>query len=128
MLRRPAAAVGADPRRRSMRDRYLIVRRQARRVKKRADYDRAVEAVREVVHRWDPYSLLAGGCLPVEFDREIAAVVAQIPRIRSQTDAANALSRVFSSAFEPGRFRPEDCAEAGAELFQALSSRMLLAR
>jgi len=83
--------------------------------------------VREVVHRWDPYGLLAGGCSPDEFDREIASVVAQIPRIHSRNDAAHALSRVFSSAFEPERFRPEDCAWAGAELYDALSAEGLLA-
>ena len=96
-------------------------------MKTRADYERALQAVREVVHRWDPYGLLAGGCPPDEFDREIAAVVAQIPRIRSRADAVQVLSRVFSSAFERARFRPGDCAAAGAELFDVLSAQRLLA-
>ena len=61
-----------------------------------------------------------------EFDREIAAVVAQIPRIGSPTDAAHVLSRVFSSAFEPNRFRPERCAAAGADLYAALLTQELL--
>jgi hypothetical protein len=92
----------------------------------RDDYDRAIRVVREVIHRWDPYSLLAGGCPLDEFDGEIAAVVAQIPRIRSPADAAHALSRVFSSAFEPGLFRPEHCEKEGADLYKALSSEGLL--
>jgi Domain of unknown function (DUF1871) len=96
-------------------------------MKTRGDYKRAIQVVREVVHRWDPYGLLAGGCPPDEFDQEIAAVVAQIPRIRSRADAAHALSRVFSSAFEAGQFRPEDCAGPGAELYEALSAAALLA-
>ena len=37
----------------------------------RGDYERAIRLVREVVHRWDPYGLLAGGCPADEFDREI---------------------------------------------------------
>jgi len=66
----------------------------------RGDYERAIWVVREVVHRWDPYGLLASGCPADEFDTEIAAVVTQVPRIRSRTDGAHALSRVFSSAFD----------------------------
>lgn len=95
-------------------------------MKTRAAYERALQAVRGVVHRWDPHGLLAGGCPPDEFDREIAAVVNQIPRIRSGADAAHVLSRIFSSAFEPERFGPEDCAVIGAELFDALSAQGLL--
>ena len=96
-------------------------------MKTRGDYNRAMRVVREVVRRWDPYGLLAGGCPPDEFDGEIAAVVAQVPRIRSQGDATHALSRVFSSAFEPERFRLEDCSGAGSELHEALFAEGLLA-
>jgi hypothetical protein len=96
-------------------------------MKTRGDYERAIRVVGEVVRRWDPYALLAGGCPPDEFDSEIAFVVAQIPRIRSRADAAHALSRVFSSAFEPERFRPEDCAQAGVELYEALVAAGLAA-
>jgi hypothetical protein len=96
-------------------------------MKTRRDYERAIQVVRDVVHRWDPYGLLACGCPPDEFDQEISALVAEIPRIRSRTDAIHALSRVFSSAFEPDGFRPEDCEVAGAELYEALSAERLLA-
>jgi Domain of unknown function (DUF1871) len=93
-------------------------------MKTRADYERAIQTVREVIHRWDPYDLLGGcGCPPDEFDREIARIVVQIPRIQSPTDATLVLSRIFSSAFDPERFRPEDCAAVGAELYQILSTR-----
>jgi hypothetical protein len=94
---------------------------------KNRGYKRAIRAVREVVHRWDPYGLLGSGCPADEFDREIAAVVAQVPRIRSRADAAHALTRVFSSAFERNRFRPEDCASPGAELYDALFAAGLMA-
>lgn len=95
-------------------------------MKTRADYERAIQAVREVIHCWDPYGLLGGGCPTDEFDAEIASVVVQIPRIRSRMDAIHVLSRIFSSAFGSERFRPEDCATAGIELFEALSARGLL--
>src|SRR4051812_17708762 len=92
----------------------------------RTDYERACQVVREVVHLWDPYGLIHVGCPPDEFGAEIAAVVRQAPRIRSRNDAAHALSRVFSSAFEPSQFRPEDCAAAGDDLYEALSATGLI--
>ena len=69
-------------------------------MKTKADYRLALQVVGAAVRDWDPYSLLAGGCPVDEFDAEVASVVAQIPRIKSEHDATLALSRVFSSAFE----------------------------
>ncbi len=95
--------------------------RQAAAKMKKAAYKRALHVVGSVVREWDPYSLIAGGAPPDEFDSEIAGVVAQIPRIKTKKEAVLALSRVFSSAFEAERFTPENCAEAGEKLFAALS-------
>ena len=91
-------------------------------------YSGHMEAVREIIHRWDPYGLLALGCPLDEFDGEIAAVVRQIQRIASPQDAAHTISRVFSSAFEPGRFAIEDCTEVGRQLYDILEERDLLAK
>jgi hypothetical protein len=98
-----------------------MARRAAAKMKKAA-YKRALQVVGSVVREWDPYSLLAGGAPQDEFDSEIAGVVAQVPRIKTEQEAALALSRVFSSAFEAERFTPEKCAEAGRKLFAALSA------
>jgi hypothetical protein len=95
-------------------------------MKTRADYDRAISAVRDLISRWDPYSLLACGAPADEFDSEVQSVVAQISRIRSANDAAHVISRVFSSAFEPSLFKPEDCTEIGRELFRTLTEQELL--
>lgn len=86
----------------------------------------AIRVAGEAVRAWDPYGLLASGCPREEFDSEIAAVAAEIPRIRSARDATLALSRVFSSAFEPKGFTPDDCAAVGAKLFAALSANGLI--
>lgn len=88
--------------------------------------DHTWSTVAEVIREWDPYGLLGMGAPADEFDSEISAVVAQIPRIHSAIDAAHAVSRVFSSSFEPGRFSREACAEVGARLFQRLQERGLL--
>lgn len=85
-------------------------------------YRKAFDIVRVIIHEWDPYGLLASGSPGDEFDSEIAAIVRQIPRIDSETDAALAISRVFSSSFEPELFRPESCAKMGARLYQALKA------
>jgi hypothetical protein len=92
----------------------------------RADYDLALQVVSAVIRDWGPYGLPASGCPADEFASEITSVVVQIPRIKSKQDATFALSRVFSSAFEPERFTPNDCAVAGANLFAALSVNGLL--
>jgi len=74
----------------------------------------------EVIREWDPYRLLGIGAPTDEFDHEISSLVAQLPRIRSSADAIHAISRIFSSSFEPDRFRPEDCREVGNKLFARL--------
>ncbi|MBT4864763.1 MAG: DUF1871 family protein [Planctomycetaceae bacterium] len=86
----------------------------------RKDYDKAIKVVTGVIHRWDPYGLLAGGAPQEEFDSEIQSLVAQIPRIDSKTDAAHAVSRIFSSAFEAETFTVKKCRDVGNGLHAAL--------
>jgi hypothetical protein len=95
-------------------------------VKTKRDYENVFGVVRAVIHKWDPYGLLAGGAPQEEFDREIASVVSQIPRISSTEDAANVVSRVFSSSFEPDIFRVEHCTEVGENLYLALKMHNLV--
>jgi hypothetical protein len=92
----------------------------------RADYDRAFAVVRGVIHEWDPYTLIGDGAPIDEWDSEIASLVAQIRRIKSENDAAHAVSRVFSSAFQPEGFSPGDCAEVGKRLYSSLVDSGLL--
>ena len=95
-------------------------------MKTTAEYKLALQIVGTVIREWDPYSLLAIGCPDDEFDAEIASVVTQIPRIKSAQDASNVLSRVFSSAFEAEKFRPDDSRDPGTKLFEALSTHGLV--
>ena len=92
----------------------------------KADYELALQVVGAVVREWDPYTLLASGCPADEFDSEIASMVSEIPRIKSEQNAALALSRVFASAFEAERFTPDKCREAGVKLFAALLANGLV--
>lgn len=84
------------------------------------EYDRVRAVVARVIHDWDPYGLLELGAPADEFDAEITAVLSQVPRIRSADDAAGVISEVFTAAFEPNGFTPEDCADVGRRLFRAL--------
>lgn len=92
----------------------------------RADYARAFAVVRDVIHGWDPYGLISCGAPIDEWDSEIASLVAQIPRIKSEDDATHALSRVFSSAFQQEGFSAADCSEVGRHLYSSLAKSGLL--
>ncbi|MGC4031581.1 MAG: hypothetical protein QM754_07590 [Tepidisphaeraceae bacterium] len=89
-------------------------------MRSRNDYDRAFAVIREVVSDWDPLSLLSMGSPADEWDREIASLVGQIPRIASPIDAAHAVSRIFSASLYPDGFEPEACAEVGQRLYARL--------
>lgn len=95
-------------------------------VKTKHDYQKGMEVIRAVIHEWDPYGLLASGAPQDEFDSEVASVVRQISRIKSENDAAHVLSRVFSSSFEAEFFEPKHCLKTGTRLYQALKQNGLL--
>ena len=86
------------------------------------EYQGLVAVVAKVIKEWDPYALLEGGAPDDEFDSEVSLVVAQVSRITSPSDAAQAISRVFSAQFEPNLFTPELCAQVGEQLFTELKS------
>lgn len=88
------------------------------------DHARAIAVVRDVIHKWDPFSLMKGGTTD-EWDREIASVVRQIPRIKSSNDAIHAVSRIFTSAFSMN-FSPEHCTEVGQKLYLTLVQHGIL--
>lgn len=65
------------------------------RLRTQADYNKAINVVKMVIHEWDPYSLLKDGAPDDEFDGEIERIVAQIRHIQSENDAINLISGVF---------------------------------
>jgi hypothetical protein len=84
------------------------------------EYDRVLTVVRKVIHEWDPYLLIGNGAPLNEFDQEIAQLTAQASRIHSASDAAKAISRIFTSAFHAEGFSETDCAEVGKNLYSQL--------
>jgi hypothetical protein len=92
----------------------------------RAKYQQMWAVTADVIRKWDPHGLLAGGASDNELDHEITSLVAQIPRIKSATDATHAISRILSSSFEPGSFPLSACQDIGEKLFATLLEQGLL--
>jgi Domain of unknown function (DUF1871) len=92
----------------------------------RTKYQQKWDVTAGIIRDWDPYGLLGGGAPGDEFDREIASLVAQIPRIHSAADAARAMARIFASSFEVHSFTEETCSEVGKQLYAALAEQGLL--
>jgi hypothetical protein len=86
-------------------------------MKTKKDYKHAQFVVRKVIGAWDPYALLEGGAPDDEFAPEIDEIVRQLPKIKSEDEAIQAISMVMSSAFEKEKFTPEKCTAVGKELF-----------
>ena len=103
-----------------------MVTRETRKLGKQ-QYGDMVALVKRVIAEWDPYALLASGSPHDEFDSEVASIVAQFPRIKSATDAAHVISRVFASSFVPTNFTPESCAQVGKQLFAAFRANGFVA-
>jgi len=92
----------------------------------RDDYDRAFAVVRKVIAEWDPYGLIGGGAPLDEWDSAVAKIVAQIPRIGSAKDAAQAVSHTLSRELETAGFSPAECVAVGGQLFEALVDASIL--
>ena len=81
--------------------------------------------VRSIIHAWDPYGLIAGGCPDDEWDLEIAGLMERLPSIASADDAIRAISEVFSQSLIPEHFPPDRCTKVGLKLFDALAAEGL---
>jgi Domain of unknown function (DUF1871) len=92
----------------------------------RRRYKELLALVGKVIADWDPYGLLDGGAPDDEFRSEIASIAAQVQRIKSSTDAAHAVSRAFSSSFDPEEFELTSCYAVGHNLFVALVANGLI--
>ena len=90
--------------------------------------EKVTSLIKAVIDAWDPYSLLASGAPADEFAIEINALAYGVRNIKSQDDAALAISRVFSRYFTPEDFSVDACREVGVELHKALKEAGLLSR
>ncbi len=90
---------------------------------KRRQYDELFALVAAVINEWDPFALLGAGAPRDEFASEVSSIVTQVSRMKSATDAAHVISRVFASSFEPQSFTPETCRVVGERLYAQLEAR-----
>lgn len=91
-------------------------------MKTRDDYDRVFALVREMINAWDPTGLIGGGAPADEWEDEVARLVAMVPQIRSEADAAAAVSSIFTASLAPERVSDAECAQIGAQLHHLLCS------
>ena len=83
-------------------------------------WNQVERVVRQIIHEWDPYHLLASGAPEDEWDYEISKIAGRINQVTSPVSAAAIISGVFTLAFQLEGFSPQDCAEVGRRLFDAL--------
>jgi len=83
-------------------------------------YKTALERVRLIIDEWDPYALLENGAPADEYESLAMSVVGKSSRAFSAEDVVQAVSSIFSGAFEPEHFQVEQCREVGLKVFAAL--------
>jgi hypothetical protein len=92
----------------------------------RKQWKRIEAIVRTVILKWDPYGLIGGGAPADEWDSEILKLVGRVNGIKTPSEAIAAISDVFSHAFQPEGFQPEDCTQVGQQLFDELKNNGLI--
>ena len=93
-----------------------------------AEYGKTMQVIGGVIRKWDPYSLIAGGAPANEFDPQVSSLMTYVDKFRSREDVVNALSAVFSRAFDPAKFTPAYCAAPGSEIHEELIRHGLIKR
>ena len=90
-------------------------------------YRELLDLISRVIADWDPHALRAAGAPRDEFDAEVARIATAVSRVQSAEEAANVVSRVFSSSFTPQSCTPEACARVGQTLFTELQAHGFVA-
>lgn len=86
------------------------------------------ELVSRVLAEWDPYCLTSEGGPVDEFEMEVSQLLPLLRDARSPYETANAISVVFSAAFEAQHFTPENCAVVANRLYSELVSHGFAAK
>ena len=95
-------------------------------MKAKENYKHARLLVKKIIDAWEPHALLEGGAPDDEFSSEVDRIVGQLPQIKTEDDAIQAVSTVMSSAFGAETFTPEKCAAVGRELFARCKEKGLI--
>ena len=95
-------------------------------MKDRREYEKALKIIGDVIRAWDPYSIIAEGAPADEFDDQIAKIAARAPAFRNPSDAAQAISAVFSTSFGAKSFSAANCSGPAEKIFTELGRAKLL--
>ncbi|MGZ3687308.1 MAG: hypothetical protein ACXVBW_03350 [Bdellovibrionota bacterium] len=89
-------------------------------------YSELADIVREVINKSDPYSLLAGGSPPDEFDSEISKIVPEAIKPSTNREFAAHIAKVFGDSFGHKDFTVENCLGMADEIRSKLKRKGLL--
>lgn len=84
---------------------------------KRKLYERQLEALSEIINKWDPYGLIEGGSPKDEFSDEVSKILSGLKGAKLKEDFARTVSDVFSKNFESDHFDQHKCSEIGGEIY-----------
>lgn len=98
----------------------------ADRQKLKHSYQETIEIVRSVINEWDPYDLIKGGAPDNEFVREVALIAAKANEVKTPTELAEVISKVFSTSFGPEWFSVTACTPIACRLFAELQTSVIL--
>jgi hypothetical protein len=80
-------------------------------------YREVYRGLNSIILEWDPYGLYAVGELDDEFSDEVTSILAELQAVESESDAIQAVHRVFAKAFSEHDFSPARCAEVGRKIY-----------
>jgi len=81
--------------------------------KYRALYD----GLNTIVCQWDPHGLSQQGEINDEFSEEVTRLLAALQHAKSESEAVDAVQRVFSAAFSEHDFSRGACEQVGRRVF-----------
>lgn len=79
-------------------------------------YKREFFELREIINKWDPYSLVEEGAPKDEFEAEIAVILAKLKGRSSVDEIAKLVSEVFTNAFD-ATFTVESCRVVAEKIY-----------
>jgi hypothetical protein len=89
-------------------------------IKKREAIDRygaLYDSLNSLVMNWDPYGLSRSGEIDDEFSNEVARLLAALPHTESESDAIDAVQKIFAESFSEHDFPRRSCEDVGRQVF-----------
>jgi Domain of unknown function (DUF1871) len=80
-------------------------------------YKTLYKGLNRIILGWDPYGLFKAGEMEDEFSHEVARLLAALSHVDSESDAIDAVHKVFAESFSERDFPRAACESVGREIF-----------